>query len=332
MKIGIVNSICKSKQLKTGLEFVADYGALFKAGTCLTLATIARPLAIYSTPKTDKENKKLACAKSISSSAIGFGLMMGVSLPVTSSIKKIDKTPRKYLKNATIRSLKDTGKKLTESSGYKFATQLFKLGIDTISAVPKSLITCALIPFVMCAFTKKPTDNKNITEPKPIPSNNLPKKDLTFTGRLPKEPLTKGIAKILDTKFVQNISEKYKDTNYQMHLTASTDALSTATFAFQTAKSKKIKEDRKKPLINNAIISTGLSIVSGYGLDKALDRPTEKFIDKFKQINKGYKNLDKCVEGIRIAKPALLLGGIYYCVIPLISTFFAERVNNKGKA
>ena len=331
MKISALNSLYKSKYLKSGLEFVADNGALFKAGACLTLATVARPIAIYATPKTDKENKKLACAKSISSSAIGFGLMMGASLPVTNSIKKIDKSPSKYLKPETVKSLKDKGKSLTSSGAYKFATQLFKLGIDTAFAVPKSLITCALIPVVMSSiFGKTVKQDNEIMKPQPLPKNTITKKkDLNFTGRLPKEPLTKGISKIIDTKFVQEISNKYKNSNYPMHITASTDVIATGTFALQTAKSKKIKEDRKKPLINNAIISTGLSIVAGYGLDKALDKPTEKFIDNFKKANKGCKNIDKCVEGIRIAKPALILGGIYYCVIPLISTFFAERVNNK---
>lgn len=323
----------KSKQLKKGLEFAADKGALFSAGTSLALATVARPIAIYSTPKTDKENKKLACAKSIASSAIGFGLMLGASLPISNSIKKIDKNPDKYLKSSTIKNLKESSKPLTSSKGYQFITQIFKLGVGTAFAIPKAIITCAMIPAIMgTVFVHKKKSNTPtkedivIKETKPINKNSL-----NFTGRISKEPLTKGISEIINNKNAQNFVKKYKDTNYAMHLTALTDTLATGTFMAQTAKSDKIEESRKKPLIYNSAISTGLSIGSTYVLDKALEKPTEKFIEKFKEANKNSKKLDKYVEGIKIAKPVLLMGTIYYCAIPIISTFFAERIPTKGK-
>ena len=88
------------------------------------------------------------------------------------------------------------------------------------------------------------------------------------------------------------------------------------------------KENRKKTLMYNAGISTALSVSGGYLLDKALDKPTEKFIEKYKKINVGDKNLAKQVQGIKIAKPFLILGTIYYIIIPLISTFLAEFAHN----
>ena len=48
-------------------------------------------------------------------------------------------------------------------------------------------------------------------------------------------------------------------------------------------------------------------------------------------MNKDVPKLAKYVEGIKIAKPTLIMGGIYYLAIPLVSTFWAERVNNKQK-
>ena len=45
----------------------------------------------------------------------------------------------------------------------------------------------------------------------------------------------------------------------------------------------------------------------------------------FKEVNKNLPELEKYVQGIQIAKPALILGGIYYIIIPVISTFFADR-------
>ena len=330
MKVNFTGyNLYKSKSLKKGLEFVADNGALFASATSLTLATVARPIAIYSTPKTDKENKKLACAKSISSSAVGFLLMLGASLPVSKSIKKINNSPDKYLKKETISNLKECAKPLTSSKPYQFATQMFKLGLSTAMAIPKSVITCALIPPVM-ALMFHSKQKKNISQEQGgiVKAESL--KSLNFTGKVSKEPLTKGISKIIDNSGFQNFANKYKDTNYPMHITALADTLATATFAVQTKQNKNIKEERKKPLINNAFISTGLSILSTYVLDKVLDKPTEKFINSFKEVNKSSPKLDKYVEGIRIAKPTLLMGGIYYCVIPLVSTFFAERIGKRN--
>lgn len=339
MKINLVNSFYRSKYLKSGLEFASKNGALFCEGTSFGLAAI-RPLAIYLTPNTDKENKKLACTKSVVSSAIGFGVMLGVSTPIAKSIDKIDKNPSKYISDKTIDNLKEGGKKLTSSKPYQFITQLFRLGIRTVMSVPKSIITCALIPPVTALLfsnktlkdnTKHYTGN-NADDLKKGNSNKTEKhkltnkKSLNFTGRC--DCLTHNIAKMLENKSLQKFTNKYKDTNYPMHITALGDTVATATFAVQTLNSKKIDNKRKAPLINNSIIATGLSILSGYGLDKVLDKPTERFINKFKAVNKDYKNLDKCVEGIKIAKPVMILGGIYYCAIPLISTFFAERIPN----
>ena len=81
----------------------------------------------------------------------------------------------------------------------------------------------------------------------------------------------------------------------------------------------------------NAGISTGLSIAGGYAINRLLKKPTENFIKKFSQINKHDAKLDKYLEGIRIAKPALILGTLYYIIIPLISTFAADRFDDRRK-
>ena len=148
-------------------------------------------------------------------------------------------------------------------------------------------------------------------------------KEPTFTG------LTKNIGKIIDTSIVQKLADKFHDTNFEMHMMALTDTLATAAFINRTAKSKKIEEDRKKALMYNAGISTALSVAGGYVLDRITKKPTEKFINNFKIANKNNPKLDKWVEGIRVAKPALILGGIYYVAIPVISTFLADRFDER---
>lgn len=310
-----------SKLLKKGLKFAAENSALFGASVALAFQTTARPIAIMSTPDTDKENKKYAVAKSFASSAAGYLLMAAASLPVSRAVKNIDKNPEKFLKQATIQTLKTSEKSLTASSKYKFATQLFKLGLGFLIAVPKSALTCAFIPSFMKLFGKKNSEKNK--------QNN---KNISFTGMYNNgvEKISKGIGKLIDTPFIQKMAEKFHNTKYEQHIISATDGLLTAAFVNRTAKSKNIEENRKKPLIYNSIISTGLSIAGGYGLSKALDNSTEKFIRKFSIVNKDLPDLHKYIEGIRIAKPLLILASIYYVVIPVISTFFADKLDNKN--
>lgn len=305
-----------SKLLKKGLEFAADNGALFAATTTLVFSAFARPAAILAAPKTDKENKKVACAKSISSSISGYLLMLLMSMPVAKSIKKIDTNPKKFLNKETVKTLKDGCGKLTESKAYTLATQMFKLGIGLLVACPKAILTTLGMPYIMqFFFHQMPVDKKKKEEEK----NN----SLSFKGK-GQEKLSKGISKILNKKKFQDFAVKHKNSNFPMHIIAGTDALTTATFINQTMHSKKIEERRKLPVVYNAFISTGLSITSSYAIDRLMEKPTEKFIEKFKEANKNAPKLDKYLEGIKIAKPILIMGCVYYMFIPFISTFLAE--------
>lgn len=299
-----------NKTLKKGLEFAADNGALFAAGTTLACSMLVRPAVIMATPNTDKQNKKIACAKSIASSLTGYLLMLGISRPIANSIKKIDKNPEKYLKPETIKNLKEEGENLYKSKAYTLATQTFKLGLGMVVALPKAILTVAGVPIVLNKIF--PQKQEKVS---PNPS---------FKGK--NDKIAQKIGRIIDQKGTQDFSKKYKDSNFPMHIIALTDVFSTGAFALETKRSKKIEENRKNALIYNSIISTGLSIISGYLVDKLLDKPTEKFIENFKKANKGLPNLEKQVEGIRIAKPILIMAGIYYAIIPFISTYLADRV------
>lgn len=313
-----VQPIYTNRFFKKGLEFAADNGALFIASASLALSTIARPLSIMATPNTDKQNKKYACAKSLASSAAGYLLMLGVSLPFAKAMKNIDKEPSRYLKNETKKFLQNGEKSLNSSSKYKFATQLFKLGLGFVIAVPKSVMTCAFIPPLMNKiFHKKNEQDEN---------KKSVTKHVTFTGM---EHLSKGIGKIIDTPTVKKISNKFHNTNYEFNMMSLTDILATGAFIRQTAKSKKIEQDRKKALIYNSAISTGLCIGGSYLIDKLSEKSTENFIKKFSEVNKNSPKLEKYIEGIKIVKPAAILGTIYYIVIPLVSTFLADRFDTK---
>ena len=313
-------SIYTNRALKRGLEFAADKGAMFAATTTLVLSATARPAAIWLAPHTDKENKKVACAKSISSSGAGYLLTLGITTPFAKALRKIDTNPENYLKSETIKFLKNGNDKLYQSKSYTLATQLFKLGLGLIVAMPKAVLTCAGMPYIMQTLFHKPKTNKS----------HETNQNIAFKGKKPNK-LAQGIGKILDSKCMQKFSDKYKDSNFPMHIVAATDALTTATFIHETNRSEKIEERRKKALIYNAGISTGLSIISSYILDKLSEKPTQKFIEKFKKANLNDPNLDKQIEGIKIAKPILLVGCVYYMLIPFISTFLADIADHNPK-
>ena len=304
-----------NKLLKKGLEFAADNGSLFAATTTLVLSTGIRPAVIMSTPKVNKEDKKVACTKSIISSLIGYGIMLLASRPIARAIKNIDKNPSQYLKKETVKNLQGHTKTLTEAKAYEFATQMFKLGIGAVVACPKALLTSLGLSYAMQSSIYKQDKTQN--------------NSLSFKGN---SPLSKGIGKLLDNKSFQEFSKKYKDSNFPMHIIAGTDTLTTATFIHQTFNDKNIKDERKMPLIYNSAISTALSIISGYAIDKLLDNPTQNFINKFKLANKNDGKLNKYIEGIQIAKPILIVGGIYYILIPFISTLMAEYSNKVHKS
>ena len=313
-----LQNLYKNRLLHKGLEYAADKSPTFMAGTALVLSTL-RPLSILATPKTDRENKKLACAKSIASAGINYTIMYGLTNILTKGIKGIEHKPSLYLKQSTIAKLQEAGKPLSASKKYQFLAQLFKLGLGFVMAVPKSALTCTLIPPIM----KKVFHNEESGSP--ISSQNG--KKLSFKGGAKLNPLSKGMGRVMDNPKMQNMAEKFKDSNYAMHIPVLGDILSTAAFIHQSNKSKKIKEDRKPVLNYNAGISTGLSIGASYIVDSLLNKPTEKFVNKFSEVNKHNPKLAKYVEGIRIAKPTLIMGSIYYLAIPLISTFWAERIH-----
>lgn len=315
------NGFLKNKALKKGLEFAAENGALFAATTTLVCSSTLRPVAILATPNTDKRNKEVACAKSITSTLNGYLITLLLSRPLSRSIKKIDVNPEKYLNKSSIKNLQENAKTLTDSNAYKMATQLFKLGLGAVIAAPKAILTAIGTPYILKFFDY---DDKNNLE---LLSENK-NEAISFKG---KANLSKGIANVLNKEGLQSFVSKYKDSNFPMHIVAMTDSIATAGFVYQTSKNKKLSEKEKSPLIANSIISTLLSIISTYCIDAGSKNATQKFIEKYKLANITDKNLNKQIEGIKIAKPILIAATMYYLIIPVISTFLADRVNLGAK-
>lgn len=316
--INYTGKLLKNKRVLKCLEKISEHGTSFSAGTSLLLSLTLRPISIFSTPDTEKENKQYAAANSICSGLIKFGMVEAVALPIEYAVKKIDKNPAKFLNAETLK------KHPINSKCYKLMTQVLKLSTGFLTAVPKSMLTLALIPVIMdnLFFRHK----KNTHQEEKI--SDIKQQNINFTGRI-SDKIAKGLGKILDNKSFQNFAKKYenKDKDVAKHITAGTDILLTTSFAYQTNKSKKIKENRKKALIYNNIIGTAITLIGGYGIDNLAKNKTNKFIEKFKKINAGDVKLQKYIEGINILRPALIFAGIYYGILPIISTYTAEKVD-----
>jgi len=329
--INFTSRIFKNKIVLKTLEGISKHPTSFAAGASLLMSLAVRPLAIYSTPDVEKENKQYAMADSISSGLMKFAIVEAVALPVENAVRKIDENPEKFLKKFTIKHL-NQGQNQALSRSYKFITQMIKLGAGFLTAVPKSVLTVALIPVFMDKLFKirKEKPQHKIMQPQTDTDQPQPafkSKNIAFGGVHDK--LAYGIAKIIDIKPLQNFAIRFqnKDKDIAKHMTAATDILLTATSAYQTSKSNEIKENRKKALIYNKVISTGVTIGALYGIDSIFKHGTDKFIENFKQINAGDPKLHKYVEGINILRPALIAAFVYYGILPVISTYMAEKID-----
>lgn len=317
------NKILQNRYFLKGLEKISEHGTSFAAATSLVLSTSLRPFAINKTPDTETENKQYAMANSICSGLIKFGIVEAVALPIENAVKKIDKNSKKFLTARTIDNLSKNPR------AYKLLTQTIKLSTGFFTAIPKSMLTIALIPIVMdkLFFRKFGKETKPVTnyhQPTFFVGNN----NVNFTGGL-NETLAKGLAKIIDKEKLQQYAIKYQsnDKDIAKHITAGTDVLLTSAFAYNTNKSKDIKENRKKALIYNNIISTAITLIGGYLIDGVVKNKNDKFIEKFKKLNASNPNISKCVEGINILRPALIFAGIYYCILPIFSTYMGEKID-----
>ncbi len=317
----ITTRILKNKRVLKTLENISEHGTSFSAGTALLMSLTVRPAAIASTPDTEKENKQYAIANSIGSGLMKFAMVEAVAIPVENAVKNIDTNAGKFLKVSTIEKL---GK---NSKSYNLITQVIKLGTGFLTAVPKSFLTIALIPVIMdnLFFRKKRKQQSQAVQQtvQAAPAG----KNIPFSGMT--EKISRGIAKIIDNETVQKLAIKNqdKDKDIAKHITAATDILLTTTSVCRTNASDKIKENRKKALIYNNIISTAITLIFGYGIDNILKKSMGNFIEKFKQINAADPKLHKYIEGINIVRPAVIFAAIYYGILPMFSTYMAEKID-----
>lgn len=317
-----------NKAVLKGLETVSEHGTSFIAGTTFVMASGVRPLSILATPNVKEENKQYAISNSIASGSVKFILGLAIALPIEKAIKNTEKYPEKFLKKETIDSFTKNSETITNSRKFKFATQFMKQSIGFLTAIPKSIATVALIPVLNNKiFFQKQNNNIDLNKNE---KNTKYSSTPSFKGGIT-DIGSKGIGKILDSKIIQKTSEKLNlnDTDISRNMAVATDILLTSSFAYQTQNNKEIEEKRKKPLIMNTVYGTIASIAAGCTIDELVKKNTKNFIEKFKEINKNDAKLPKYIEGINIVRPTFIFAGIYYGLLPMITTYLADKTEKE---
>ncbi len=315
----IANKILTNKTVLSGLEKVSDHGTSFAAGTSLLMSLGVRTFSIYNTPDVEKENKFYAMANSITSGIVKFGIVEAIALPIENAVTRIDKNSAKYLKDTTLKNFNP------QTRSYKFVTQIIKLSTGLLTAIPKSILTIALIPVVMSKiFRYNPLEDlKKAAEKFPYKNESARffnindslnvSKEPAFTGRIG-DKISNGISKIIENKKVQKLATL-------------TDVLLTSASVWQTNRSDSIKENCKRVLNYNNIINTAITIALGYWLDGFVKNHTAPGIEKFKEVNKHNPKLPKYIEGINIIRPTIIFAFIYYGLLPMFSTYTSEKLD-----
>lgn len=325
-----------NKLVLNSLEKIAEHPATFIAATSFLTASVVRPVAIMSSPGVDKENKKYAIANSLASAVSKFALAEAVALPVEKAIQKIEKEPEKFLTPKTVEKLKAGTDNLLKSKKYNSVSQLLKLSPGLLTAIPKTMITVALIPVLMNLIFKNKTkrQEKNnkydnfIKADSPNVFKDIASNSPSFKGSKG-ELGAKAVGKLFDSRLIQKTADKLsgKGNNMARNITVATDLLLSASFALRTQKSKNIDEKRKKPLIYNNLIGTGATLAAGCMIDNAIQKNNKNFVKKFSEINKNNPKLDKYITGLNIARPTLIFAGVYYGLFPFFSTMLADKTD-----
>lgn len=160
---GRPKSIFTSNKIHEYLKKAADNQLVFGSLFALVLTCTLRPITIVALPgqKKNKDDKKYAAAHSVASGIIGYVIALLISAPIADALKhKLGKDPNKYFKKETTDS---NGKKIKmaqylgdlnserfrASKDFNKAKKVLNMIPDAILAIPKAVITIALIPIIL---------------------------------------------------------------------------------------------------------------------------------------------------------------------------------------
>lgn len=170
----------KSDALKKILTFAADQQLVFSASFVLLLTCVMRPASIMVIPsKKNKDDQTYASAHSIASGVIGFCISTVLFTPISNGIKKFRNNAEKYIENPNNYLLKN------EKALDIAKTYLDRLP-DIVTAVPKGILTIALIPPILkyvFGMEKKSEKSKNKSTPQNVNHSPLTQNNSKTSGQ-----------------------------------------------------------------------------------------------------------------------------------------------------
>lgn len=354
------NGIYKSSTFKKFLEFAKEFQILFGAGFALILTGLLRPATIMALPS-DKKNiddKKYASSHSISSGSFGFGLAL-LMAPLPMAVKKVLADPKAY------NVVKNADKLKNDPQFAKAANNYLSQLPDIMLAAPKAMITTALLPIVLKYVfgleKNKKTDNKikqpidKNTTTVTISNEKQQPKSVAFKGRGPSnffkplkvlnqkinqgyqtlsQPIAKAMGRLLDTDAATNFIEgtvKHEKFNDRLisHLNAFGSAVLSGFYIGRTLNNQKLDGEKKKTLAINQAAVWATSTIMCYTTDGLINTKINRFVEKFKIINKADNKLISYVDGIKAAKSIMVFGLIYRYISPVLVTPIANMISNR---
>jgi hypothetical protein len=76
----------------------------------------------------------------------------------------------------------------------------------------------------------------------------------------------------------------------------------------------------------------GTFLACAYSADKFIQKKSKNLMNRFKEVNKNDIKLSKYVDGINIARSTLTFAVVYYAILPIFSTFLAEKIDKATMA
>lgn len=143
------------------------------------------------------------------------------------------------------------------------------------------------------------------------------------------EALARGMGKLAQTKSVKSFVEfcTKNKVNYSEHFSALCANILNGFYLYNVYKSPKIEKDQKKPLMLNMFISTALSTVAGYALNKTINSKLKEFDNAI--IEHYGARSEAILSGFKLARSLLVFQLLYRFVAPVIATPLANTVSNK---
>lgn len=147
-----VNKMFRSNWFQNLLHIFEEKSVVASTLVALVVAGMARPATnLAMAGKDDREDSIYAASHAISSAVIGFVVSSIVMAPFDKAFRKIKEKPKNYLKGLEeLLEVKEIGKrKLEKSKPYKKLSKMAQFIPDVILAIPKAMLTIALIPPIL---------------------------------------------------------------------------------------------------------------------------------------------------------------------------------------